>query len=656
VEKLSCFTRIELKELTATDAEQLVRAKLAQLFPERTGMLPRALTDELTQKSQGNPFFIEELLNYLHDRGLNPYNAAALNDLELPASLQTLILSRIDQLTEPLRVTLKVASIIGRVFPFSWLYGYYPSLGEESIVKDHLAQLSRLDLTPLDTPDPELAYLFKHIVTQEVAYESLAYTTRAQLHELLAGYLETTYPKDLPIEVLAYHYSRSNNLAKKREYLRKSGDAARAVYANETALKYYQQALASSPENEEAIELHINTATVFQLIGEWDQARSHFQQAFEIASAGQLMPKIVECELKLGNAWMLHSEYTLAKEWLEKAYDDARQINDLAGMCDALCELGIIQWRLTHLEQAAKYLEQGLKLARQIGDKGKEAYALGMVGQLEAQAGRFPESHQIFEAAIALAREINAKRRIAGTLNNYANTLYYQGNYEAAQRLLEEALTAVREIGDKRGMGLSLNNLGNIAYLKNDFKTARNYYEEALKLGRESDDKYIRSIALTSLGITLFRQGKLIEADLCYQESLSLNREMGDKIGLALLYCYFGLLALAQGRPKAAREAFAEGLTIAYQSEMKLYIVYNLIGTARLLDMEGKFTDTAMLLAASAGLAASIGLKIEPELQEPYDETLADLRQKLSDQQFQSAWEAGGMMDIERTVQFALEK
>src|SRR4030095_7759296 len=117
-------------------AAQLVRAKLAQLFPERTGVLPAALANELMLKSQGNPFFIEELINYLHARGLNPYDAGALEALQLPASLQTLILSRIDQLTEPLKVTLKVASIIGRVFPFSWLYGYYPSLGDESIVKD----------------------------------------------------------------------------------------------------------------------------------------------------------------------------------------------------------------------------------------------------------------------------------------------------------------------------------------------------------------------------------------------------------------------------------------------------------------------------------------------------------------------------------------
>ena len=98
-----------------------------------------------------------------------------------------------------------------------------------------------------------------------------------------------------------------------------------------------------------------------------------------------------------------------------------------------------------------------------------------------------------------------------------------------------------------------------------------------------------------------------------------------------------------------------EGLTIAHQAEMKLYTVYNLIGMASFLSREGRHPKSAALLAAAAGIAESIGLKIEPELQEPYDGALAEVRQKLSEGDFGSAWEAGKNMDIERTVQFALE-
>jgi adenylate cyclase len=95
-----------------------------------------------------------------------------------------------DQLTEHEKTTLHVASVVGRWFRAAWLPGYYPALGELGQVKADLQELDKLEITPLDTPEPELAYLFKHIVTHEVAYESLPYAMRAQLHEQLARFLE----------------------------------------------------------------------------------------------------------------------------------------------------------------------------------------------------------------------------------------------------------------------------------------------------------------------------------------------------------------------------------------------------------------------------------------------------------------------------------
>ena len=656
LETLSNFTKIELSELNPAECVQAIRAKLAQLYPARTGAVPTQLVDKLMARAQGNPFYLEELLNFLRDRGLDPRDPADLNKIELPDSLHTLILSRVDQLSEREKTTLRVASIVGRLFRADWLTGYYPLLGAMPQVKADLDELHTLDITPQDTPEPELAYLFKHIVTHEVTYESLPFATRAQLHEQLARYLEATYPNDLPIDVLAFHYSHSNNLTKKREYLRKSGEASQAAYSNISALEYYEQALACSPDVDESITLHLNSGSIYDLIGKRDEAKDHYQQALQTATDHHLMQRVVECEIKLGNAWVLGSEYALALEWLEKAHAHAVQLNDMTGICAVICEIGIIHWRQAKFDAAAQYLQQGIDLARQIKDKRKEAYALSVIGQVKAQIGEFAESRNLFEAALAISREVNDKRRLAGTLNNYANTYYYEGNYEMAQKLMEESLEVVREIGDKRGTALGLNNLGNIFYLKNDFTAARKYYEESLTLGRESNDKYTRSVALSSLGITVFRQGHLKQAELYYQESLVLNREMVDKVGLSLLHCYFGLLALAQDQISSARRSFVEGLTIAHQSEIKIYVIYNLIGMSSVFLAEGNPVYAVNLLAASSATAGSTGLKIEPELQDPYDKALVQAREKLSEVDFQTAWEAGQRLAVDDAVRLALAK
>ncbi len=653
VENLPYFTKIELKDLNNADAEQLIRAKLAQLFPERTGSLPQALADELTQKSQGNPFFIEELLNYLHDRGLNPYDANALKELELPASLQTLILSRIDQLTEPQKVTLKVASVIGRVFPFSWLHGYYPSLGDEDTIKDNLAELSKLDLTPLDTPDPELAYLFKHIITQEVAYETLSYATRVQLHELLARYLESIHPDDPPLDSLAFHYNRTENQPKKREYLRKSAEAASAVYSNETALEYYTQALALSPERDELVDIHLKAGDILFMIGKRSDAKSQYELALQTAEKNNLAEQIVESRLRYANTL---ENYEQSLEWLNKALELARQINNQNSICDALKELANIYWRLGKHDTALQHAQESLDLARQIKDRKRESLGLFFLASIHAERGHYPESHKYFAGSLAISREINDVRRSGSILLNWGTTYYYEGDYATAEKYIAESLAFFREIGDKRTTAISLNNLGNIFYLRTDYQTAERYYSDSLALGRETDDRYIKTISLASLGITAFQQGKFGEADVFYEEAMTNSRALNHATMTSLLHCYQGLLALARGQVSSARKSFHAGLILAHESDIKAYFVYNLIGYACVYLAENEPLLAVKLLSVSSAIADTIGFKMETELKQPYDNALSSAKEKLLDDEFSAAWEAGHKLTQDQAVELALNR
>jgi hypothetical protein len=130
---------------------------------------------------------------------------------------------------------------------------------------------------------------------------------------------------------------------------------------------------------------------------------------------------------------------------------------------------------------------------------------------------------------------------------------------------------------------------------------------------------------------------------------------MGDKVGLSVLHCYLGLLALAQGKLDAARKSFLEGLTIAHESSIKLYVVYNLIGMANVLAMEAKPSQALTLLSAVSAIAGSLGFKIEPELQEPYDRVIAEARGQLSESAYESAWKSGENMNLELAVRFVSE-
>ena len=130
VGKLFHFTEIPLTDLPTEEIEQLVSFKLGQIYGEQT-KLSQALIEKISRRAEGNPFYIEELLNYLHDRGIDPGQPEALEQIDLPDSLYSLILSRIDQLTENQKTLLKVASVIGRLFRVAILWGVYDQFGDQ---------------------------------------------------------------------------------------------------------------------------------------------------------------------------------------------------------------------------------------------------------------------------------------------------------------------------------------------------------------------------------------------------------------------------------------------------------------------------------------------------------------------------------------------
>jgi tetratricopeptide (TPR) repeat protein len=462
LEALPNFTKIELSELNAAEAEQAIRAKLAQLYPARGGAVPPVLVEKLMALAQGNPFYLEELLNFLHDRGLDPLHPADLNKIELPDSLNTLILSRIDQLSEREKTTLRVASIVGRLFRAAWLTGYYPELGGLSRVKIDLDQLAELDITPLDTPEPELAYLFKHIVTHEVTYESLPFATRARLHEQLAGYLEQqmvagTLPESSLLDTLVYHYTRTDNRAKQREYLRKAAQAALDVSAFTTAVEYLTRLVDLTPADDPArAALALQLAEVHYILSDYPAARAAITQAQAAATTDTDRASALAL---LGDIMGGSGNYATAQTILAEAMPLARASGDAPTLCRALYALGGLSLTLGQLDNAKVALDESLALARALGNVTRELFAL----------------------------------------NRLALVIGAQGNLDENERLLREVHMRALAAGNRERAMLALNNLGVVAYERKDYAAARDYIQQALALAREIGAQ--GTIAMTLVGV-----------------------------------------------------------------------------------------------------------------------------------------------------------
>lgn len=496
--QLPYFSEIALTDFDAKEAEQLIGMKVRQFFGEDTAV-PETFVKNITTRAAGNPFYIEELLNYLQDLNIRPTDSERLAQLELPVSIHSLILSRIDQLNERQQITLRVASVIGRLFRAAMLWGVYPELGEFTQVEHDLNVLSDLELTPLDMPAPELVYLFKHVMTQEVAYESLPFATRALFHEQIGGFIESAYAGSLDqlVDLLAFHFDHSENTDKRRFWLLRAGQAAQADYANATAVDYYERVLPLLTDTER-VETLFELGQVLDVTGDWDAAEARYREALAQAQAEAHGRYEVRCEIAIGELSRKQSHYADASDRFDRARGLAEAQADLSGVAKALVCLGSLALYQGAFEPAGDYYRQSLALRRQLGDVRNVANVLNNLGILAASQGKLEEAFALFEESLAARRTLGDRWALANSLNNLGQLALDRAQPQAARPYLDEAIALQREVGDKWGLGNSLLTLSNALQAGGELEAAGHALRESLAINRELDDRWMLAYVLES--------------------------------------------------------------------------------------------------------------------------------------------------------------
>jgi class 3 adenylate cyclase/predicted ATPase len=562
------FGEIRLAELESSQAEQLTRLKLKQLWGIE-GEAPQAI-EQLVARTQGNPFYLEEMLNYLHDRGLDPRDEQALKTLDVPDSLRSLIISRIDQLPEAAKTTLKVASVIGRQFLASWLWGSYPPVGAPAEVLEYLQALSRLDLTPLNKLEPEAEYLFKHITTQEVAYDSLTFAMRADLHERVGQYAEGRYADRLVeyVDVLAHHYGLSHNSGKQRVYFRQAGDAARAAYANQAAIEYYRRLLDVLAAAEQS-EVLLDLGAVQQLTGQWPEAEATYRQA--LAQAADNRNVQARCRLALGSLLSRTQSYTDALDWLAQAQAGFEQLGDRRGVGRAMEQLSLAYFHQGDFARALECAEQQLQIATQHDDSIGVSAALDYMGITFFQQEDMDRALEHLLRALDVASAAGHKRGVVVAYNDLAAVHWRQDDYPRAVEYLRRSIEVAGEIGYLQMIGLMLGNAGTVYQQLGSFAAALACYGQALRIAAELGDWPGILNVIGNVALVFTAQSRYEEAGRLYARAIDLARSLNIPHVLCADLQRAAQLHHLQGRHAEASPLNREALEVARQVGRREY-------------------------------------------------------------------------------------
>jgi predicted ATPase len=511
LEHLPYFAEMALSAFTQDEAARMIQVRLAELF-NFTGSMPPELVGRLLARSAGNPFYLEELLNFLRNEKVDFENPVAVQNLELPTSLHSLVLSRIDRLSETQQASLKVASVVGRLFSSELVCRIQPERDRQKVVKD-LGDVCEADLTAIDQPEPELVYIFKHVVTQEVTYESLAHATRSRLHNEIGLCLELLQQAQTSqgIDLLAFHFDRSLNIAKKRQYLRLAGQAAQANYANAAAISYYERALPLL-DPVERIEVLLNLGKVRELTGEWKRAGACYQQAFEVAEGLNEHSAKARCQAATGDLLRKQGFYADATNWLGIARTAFEEINDQAGVGQTVHAMGTVAAMQGDYPQARSFYEQSLVIRRRLGDKTQIASLLSNLGIIARFNAEYPNARELMQQSLEIRRELGDRWAIANSLNNLGVLLRDISEFASARGLLEESLLLNRQVGDRWATANTLSSLGEVAIDLGDWPAAHGFLGESLKINLDLGDRTAVAFVLECFAIMAARQGAVSRA------------------------------------------------------------------------------------------------------------------------------------------------
>ncbi|MBN1876149.1 MAG: AAA family ATPase [Anaerolineae bacterium] len=407
--------------LTAIDLPPFTKAQSKDFIHRLIGS--ETLSEEncalIVEKSEGNPYFIQELVRVLLTQ--SDTNDIALG---LPDSLQSLVLARIDNLSPEQRHILQLAAVIGPVF---WC-NVLKALSEDNQITTHLNALQRAQLIHERRRVPHLGmeYAFNSSLIRDVVYESLLNTQRNAYHLRIAEYMEALIETEGSPQfngLLAYHYHRAGRQGRELHHILRAAEQARKIYANVEALEHYTHAL----EVLNGIQLQTD-----------EERHSALTQRFHILSERR-------------GLYFLTGNFNAAWEDARALLPLAEQLTDEpALMIDALLhQPGVQTWQhRTELLEGAHLAEQALALARQIGDRPREMACLGAIA-----AHRYtlndPSWYDVGEQALQLARELGDRRFEVGMLTGIGR-VYASSDPARSMEYLQIALPICQTLDDQQ--------------------------------------------------------------------------------------------------------------------------------------------------------------------------------------------------------------
>jgi class 3 adenylate cyclase/Tfp pilus assembly protein PilF len=485
------------------------------------GPIDEEVIEMLYRVTGGNPFYAEQILEYLNETNMVSLVNGVWNikekNVKVTSSINSILMARIDRLSNLAKETVKAAAVIGREFEVSVLsevmknnHAFVERNGNTSVVLEQ--QIKTAEQGQIWRSLNDIRYIFKHSLLREAVYQMQLSERLKELHRLIAIAMEKVYRDNIEEKYvdLAFHYGQAQVIEKENFYLARAADYSRRNFQNLQALDFYNSLIRNLNTEEDPhnlIKTLLKKGSVLQLIGEWEECETVFQEALTLAKKFEDNLLLGRAHNNLGRLLILKGSYKSAKEKLDAAHELFSKTVHKHGLIISLGELG--NW---HFRQ-----------------------------------GKYKKAQAFFSSSIELSKDLEPGNSIPQIIASLGLTYMNLGDYDAGIASLKEGLKSCLASDDKPGMAVLNTNLGIIYYEKGDYTAALEHYEKGLALSEELGNKFLTSIALGSMGSVYQKKGDFQKAMDFFIKDLELVEELGDKQGLSIVIGLIGELRSIEG-------------------------------------------------------------------------------------------------------------
>ncbi|MGE5221053.1 MAG: ATP-binding protein [Omnitrophica WOR_2 bacterium] len=629
------YAHIDLKPLSRRDNRRLVNEIL-----KKVEKLPSNLRALIVDRSEGNPFFTEELIKMLIEDGVIlkegdrwQVDLGKLANIKVPPTLVEVLQSRFDSLGLEERVLLQRASVLGRIF---W-DGAVSSMERND--EDHVSLgprigefLNQLSAREMIFPSGSSAfedvheYHFKHALLRDVTYESALKRLRRVYHAYAATWLEAVTMRsrrsDEYAALIAGHYDLAEEWSSARDWYLKAGILAADHYANAEGIRCFTRCLElwSSEDPAGKADIILRRIKLYDVIAN-RVAQKNDLEALQVLAEGLDESKVAPAvdQNKTTGLWRARAllqwwhfydglgEFQAGISVAEQAAALSRGAGDLEIEALAYLFWGASAWRLSDFSTARTKLEPALGLSRQAGLSGLEADILRNLGIVLEYQGEYARARDNYESALKMYKKAGNERGESMTLNSLGSLLVDQGLYRQAHPYFMRSLALKRKIGHRRAEHITLHNLGVVASRLGQYVEARQYLEQVLRFYSEVGDRDGEADALHDLGMVWMHLGDFQQAQVQLDQSKTIYHEAGAKAGEFQVLISLALLALYQGKPKAAHLYSQKALTLGKEISLPREQIHLNLITGRLLLDIGRVQQAQEVLSKTQDASQELG-------------------------------------------------